>query len=87
MSEFGLRINNFAAGSIIEKNIGVRDRYDITEAMLINSLFKDYMVSHGLNVYKGESTRDIICITFKYGSRTYEEEIAHISSIPSINKH
>ena len=24
MSEFGLRINNFAAGSIMEKNIGVR---------------------------------------------------------------
>lgn len=79
MSEFGLRINNFAAGSIMEKNLGVRDRYDITEAMLINSLFKDYMVAHGLNVYKGESTRDIICITFKYGSRTYEEEIAHLN--------
>ena len=79
MSEFGLRINNFAAGSIIEKNIGVRDRYDITEAMLINSLFKDYMVSHGLDIYKGESTRDIICITFKYGSRTYEEEIAYLN--------
>ena len=79
MSEFGLRINNYAAGSIIEKNIGVRDRYDITEAMLINSLFKDYMVAHGLNVYKGESTRDIICITFKYGSRTYEEEVAHLN--------
>lgn len=79
MSEFGLRINNFAAGSIMEKNIGVRDKYDITEAMLINSLFKDYMVSHGLDVYKGESTRDIICITFKYGSRTYEEELAHLN--------
>lgn len=79
MSEFGLRINNFAAGSIMEKNIGVRDRYDITEAMLINSLFKDYMVAHGLDVYKGESTRDIICITFKYGSRTYEEEVAHLN--------
>ena len=79
MSEFGLRINNFAAGSIMEKNLGVRDRYDITEAMLINSLFKDYMVSHGLDVYKGESTRDIICITFKYGSRTYEEELAHLN--------
>lgn len=79
MSEFGLRINNFAAGSIMEKNLGVRDRYDTTEAMLINSLFKDYMVTHGLNVYKGESTRDIICITFKYGSRTYEEEIAHLN--------
>ena len=79
MSEFGLRINNFAAGSIMEKNLGVRDRYDTTEAMLINSLFKDYMVAHGLDVYKGESTRDIICITFKYGSRTYEEEIAHLN--------
>lgn len=79
MSEFGLRINNFAAGSIMEKNIGVRDRYDTTEAMLINSLFKDYMVSHGLDVYKGESTRDIICITFKYGSRTYEEELGHLN--------
>ena len=79
MSEFGLRINNFAAGSIMEKNIGVRDKYDTTEAMLINSLFKDYMVSHGLNVHKGESTRDIICITFKYGSRTYEEELAHLN--------
>ena len=79
MSEFGLRINNFAAGSIMERNIGVRDKYDITEAMLINSLFKDYMVSHGLDVYKGESTRDIICITFKYGSRTYEEELAHLN--------
>ena len=79
MSEFGLRINNYAAGSIIEKNLGVRDKYDITEAMLINSLFKDYMVAHGLDVYKGESTRDIICITFKYGSRTYEEEVAHLN--------
>ena len=79
MSEFGLRINNYAAGSIIEKNLGVRDKYDITEAMLINSLFKDYMVVHGLDIYKGESTRDIICITFKYGSRSYEEEVAHLN--------
>ena len=44
MSEFGLRINNFAAGSIIEKNIGVRDRYDITEAMLINKIIWYHMV-------------------------------------------
>ena len=79
MSEFGLRINNYAAGSIIEKNLGIRDKYDITEAMLINSLFKDYMVAHGLDVYKGESTRDIICITFKYGSRSYEEEVVHLN--------
>lgn len=86
MSEFGIRIKNFAAGSIMEKNLGVRDRYDTTDAMLINSLFKDYMVIHGLNVYKGESTRDIICLTFKYGSRTYEEEIAHLNKRIEIHK-
>lgn len=86
MSEFGIRIKNFAAGSIMEKNLGVRDRYDTTDAMLINSLFKDYMVIHGLNVYKGESTRDIICLTFKYGSRTYEEEIAHLNKRIEVHK-
>ena len=78
MSEFGIRIKNYAAGSIIEKNLGVRDFYDSKDAMLTNSLFKDYMVEHGLDVYKGESTRDIIGLTFKYGSRSYEEEKAHL---------
>ena len=78
MSEFGIRIKNYAAGSIIEKNLGVRDFYDSKDAMLTNSLFKDYMVEHGLNIYKGESTRDIIGLTFKYGSRSYEEEKAHL---------
>ena len=78
MSEFGIRIKNYAAGSVIEKNLGVRDFYDSKDAMLTNSLFKDYMVEHGLDVYKGESTRDIIGLTFKYGSRSYEEEVAHL---------
>ena len=67
MSEFGIRIKNYAAGSIIEKNLGVRDFYDSKDAMLTNSLFKDFMVEHGLDVFKGESTRDIIGVTFKYG--------------------
>ena len=78
MSEFGIRIKNYAAGSIIEKNLGVRDFYDSKDAMLTNSLFKDFMVEHGLDVFKGESTRDIIGVTFKYGSRSYEEEVAHL---------
>ena len=90
MSEYGLKIKNFAAGSIMEKDLGVRNNYDTQEAMLINSLFKDYMVAHGLNVYKETLTRDIICLTFKYGSRSYEEEVRHvkkrISAVKEDNK-
>ena len=79
MSEFGLKIMNFASGAIEEVANGVRDRYDCKSAMLTNSLFKDYMVAHGLNIWKEESTRDIICIDFSYGSRSYEEEVKHLN--------
>lgn len=27
-----------------------------------------------MNVYKGETTRDIICLDYDFGSRSYEEE-------------
>lgn len=49
--------------------------------MFSNSLFSEYMLSHGMTAYKGESTRDIICLDFDFGSRSYEEEIAHIEKM------
>lgn len=79
MSEYGLRIKNFEAGSIYEYNSGVRDILDYTDAMLTNSLFSDFLVRNGLNVWKEESTRDVICIKFTYGSRSYEDEVAHLN--------
>ena len=39
------------------------------------------MLEHGLQDYKGESTRDLICIDFSFGSRSYEEELAHLSEM------
>jgi len=81
MSEYGLKIKNFIAGSIYECNTGIRDTYDYTDAMLSNSLFSDFLKDNGLNIWKGESTRDIICIDFKYGSRDYESEVKHIHKI------
>jgi len=81
MSIYGYKIYNFVAGSIFETNQGVRDHYDMKPAMLTNSLFKDFLNKHGLNVYKEESTRDIICIEFKYGSRSYEEESKHLEKL------
>lgn len=72
--EYGIKIFNFQAGAIEEYNYGVRDRYDITPAMLTNSLFKDYMVEHGLEVINDKYTRDIIGISYDYGAKSYKEQ-------------
>ena len=78
MLTYGIQINNYEAGSVCEVNNGVRDNYDCTRAMLTNSLFTDFLLSNGLNVHKEKSTRDVICLEFNYGSRSFEEEMAHI---------
>lgn len=79
MSEYGLKLKNIKAGSLYGYNINVRDKYDYTEAMFNNSLFNDYIVKNGLSVWKEESTRDIICLDFGFGSRSYEEEVEQIT--------
>lgn len=76
--KYGLRIKNYQAGSVYSYNLGVRNNYDNKDAMLTNSMFLNYMKEHGLNVYKEDSTRDIICLDFKYGSRSYNDEIKHL---------
>lgn len=81
MSEYGIKILNYSCGSIYEVAQGVRYKYDTTPAMLTNSLFKDFITANGLKVWKEESTRDIICINFDYGSRTFKQEITHIDNL------
>ena len=86
LSEYGLKILNYSAGSIFEVDQGVRYRYDTKNAMLTNSLFKDFLVENGLKIWKEESTRDITCIDFKYGSRSYEDEMKHIYKLAKQNR-
>lgn len=59
---------------VYEVNLGVREYIEYTDAMLNNSLFSYFLQKNGLDVYKGESTRDLICLKFDYGSRSYEDE-------------
>lgn len=66
---------------MFEYNNGVRDHYEYKDAMFTNSLFKDYLSDHGLDVWKGESTRDIICLEFNYGSRSYQQELHHLRKV------
>lgn len=64
-----------------EYNKGLRDHYDYKDAMFVNSIFKDYTVQNGLKVWKEESTRDLVCLEFNFGTRTFEEEISHLKKI------
>ena len=59
----------------------MRDHYEYKDAMFVNSLFKDYLQDNGLNTWKDESTRDIICLEFNYGSRTYRQELNHLYKV------
>ena len=81
MSEFGLKIKNIEAATLYEYNKGLRDHYEYKDAMFVNSLFKDFMCANKLKVWNNESTRDLICIEFNFGTRSYDDEIKHIRKI------
>lgn len=49
--------------------------------MFTNSLFKDFMMENGMKSRDGDSTKDIICLEFNYGTRSFDEEIKHIKKI------
>ncbi len=81
MGKYGIKIKNIEAATLYEYNKGLRDHYEYKDAMFVNSLFKDFICENGLKVWKEESTRDLICMEFNFGTRTYEEEITHIQKI------
>lgn len=69
---------------LYDVNLGTRDYFTYTDAMLNNSLFSYFLKRNGMNVYrrkqdeefaKDESTRDVVCLDFDFGSRSYEEEL------------
>lgn len=78
MGDYGYKILNYEAGSVYAVMCGVRSNYDTTPAMLTNSLFLDFLETHGLQTQHNERTRDVICLQFNYGSRSYREEVARI---------
>lgn len=82
MGIYGYRIHNYMAATIVGRNLGIRDRYDFTPAMLHHSLLTRWLQKNGLKTDKNDaSTRDIICIDFQFGLRSYEEEKKHIKEM------
>ena len=50
--------------------------------MLNHSLFSDWLHEHGMITdKKDEATRDIICLDFGFGLRSYKEEIKHLDNM------
>ena len=78
MGRYGLKIKNYEAGILYEYNLGVREHYDATDAMLTKSLFYDYLMEIGMKTHKDESTRDIICVNFGFGSSSYPEQVKKV---------
>lgn len=75
MGKYGLKIKNIEAGTLYEYNLGLREHYESQDAMFTNSLFYDFLLKNGMKVWKEDSTRDLICLEFNFGSRSFEEEI------------
>ena len=84
MGKYGLKIRNYEAGSIYEYDLGLRDYYDYQDAMLTNSLFLDYLYEIGIETIKDKATRDVICVEFSYGTRTYDEHMKKLKSMLEI---
>lgn len=81
MGKYGIEIRNIPAAQIYEVNNGVREYFTSTKAMLNNSLLLDFLQTHGLRTYKDKSTRDIVCISFDYGSKSYKEERKRVKKL------
>lgn len=77
-NKYGVRIKNFSAGQLYEYNLGARDYLPYTNAMLTNSLFLDFLLENGLKVSKNGLTRDVICLNFDMGAKSYEDTRGNI---------
>lgn len=80
MGKYGWKIHNYKGATILGKNLGIRYKYDYTDAILHHSLFTRFLKEHGMKTNKNDdATRDIICIDFGFGLRSYAEELKHLN--------
>lgn len=79
-TDYGVKIRLIEAGSLYGYNNGARDRYEYKVAMLSNSLFLDFLKENGLKIQSNGFTKDIISISFGYGSRSFDEEATHLKN-------
>ena len=81
----GIKIKNISAAILYDISLGIKDYFPYQEAMFNNSLFSLYLRRSGMDIYSGkrnrESTRDLICLDFDFGSRSYQEELKRLTGL------
>ena len=75
MGNKNIKIMNVSAGSIYDMNNGNRKELHMTDAVLSDSLFTRWLVLQKDFKCKNDATRDIVCVTYNYGSKKYEKEL------------
>lgn len=78
--EYGVKIKNIEAATVYEVNAGIREHIEWKHGMFANSLFLDFLLEHGLSVNKDGATKDIICLEFNYGTRSFEQQMKNLKS-------
>ncbi len=78
MGKHGLKIKNIESSTLYETNLGIRSHFEYKDSMFTNSLFYDFLLDNGMTKWHEKSTRDIICLEFNWGTRSYDEEIARL---------
>ena len=87
MPKHGLRIANYETASLYEYEHGLRTHPDSTKAMLVNSLFLDFLLDNELiQVSKNDFTRDIICLQFTYGTKDYDTTMKKLQGRDDLNE-
>lgn len=80
MSEYGVKIKNIEAATLYEYNLGVRQRYLSTQAMMTNSLLLKFLKQNGLRVSRNGASKDVICLTFNMGAKSKDEHIKNLTA-------
>lgn len=80
MSEYGVKIKNIEAATLYEYNLGIRQKYLSTRAMMTNSLLLDFLKKNGLRISRTGTTKDVVCLTFNMGAKSSKTHIENLEA-------
>lgn len=81
----GVKIKTIEAGELFGYLKGTRGYFTTKKAVIPNSLLLNYLMKNGLNI-KRQATRDIINVSFTFGSLNAEEEIKKLKKLIIANE-
>ena len=78
-NRYGVKVRNIDSAVLLEHNRGIRPYLSYTKATVPNSLLLDFLKKNGLRI-KGASTRDLIGLSFNYGTNSFDHELKKLQN-------